>query len=305
MSNFIQNWLITPFVINKESKAKYVKYIFRFLIHWKSNQAWVGYLNSTPQLKQWCSGYAAAFYLKFHNAYLSNTFNDQQKLTSLINHYEWLFTHINTETYENKPLPLMQYTIESETSQLLSLNLFYKGKHHREGESCILLELDGKIQYALSFTYMLINGQPSFFIGGLQAGKQDQINLESIKKLTKSLYGLRPKQLLLNALSTLCEFYHIPEIIGVSNENHFYQNSRKKRDHNRVKTNLDEFWLEFAASKEKSGNFNFKPLSNQIDLSEIASKKRSQYKKRQVILDILKQQSNQQLLLANKEVKYE
>lgn len=295
MSNPFYYWLITPLVITKSSKSKYFKYILRFLLDWNANLNWVKYLNSSPQIIQWRSEYEADFYLKFHNAYLSNNFSNQQKLISLQNHYDWLFSQVNTEICENISLPLLQYTIESEVPQLLCLNLFFKGKHRREGESCILLELNGEVQYALSFTYILFDGQPTFFIGGLQAGKQDKINLDTIKNLTKSLYGLRPKQLLLQGLSILCDFYNIKKVVGVSNNNHFYQNSRKKRDQNRVKTNLDEFWLEFGAVLDQFGNYTFTPLSNHIDLTEIASKKRSQYRKRQSILDMLMKQGTAQL----------
>lgn len=300
MSNPFYYWLVVPRVITKSSKSKYVRYILRFLLDWNTNLNWVKYLNSSPQIIQWRTEHEADFYLKFHNAYLSNSFNNQQKLTSLQNHYDWLFSHVNTDNCENTPIPLLQYTIEGETPQSLCLNLFFKGKHRREGESCILLELNGEVQYALSFTYILFNGQPKFFIGGLQAGKQDKINLDTIKNLTKSLYGLRPKQLLLHGLSVLCNFYNIEQIVGVSNENHFYQNSRKKRDLNRVKTNLDEFWLEFGATPDQFGNYTFPPLSNHIDLAEIASKKRSQYRKRQLILDALIEQSTTQLELVKK-----
>ncbi|RZG47512.1 DUF535 domain-containing protein [Acinetobacter wuhouensis] len=300
MFNPFYYWLVIPFVITQSSYSKYTRYILRFLLDWNNNLNWVKYLNSDPQIIQWRSEHEADFYLKFHNAYLSNSFDNNQKLLSLTNHYDWLFSKVNTELCENKALPLLQYQIEGENPQLLTLNLHFKGKHRREGESCILLELDGQVQYALSFSYIILNGEPTFFIGGLQAGKQDKINLDTIKHLTKSLYGLRPKQLLLHSLSTLCEFYEVKHIVGVSNQNHFYQHSRKKRDQNRVKTNLDEFWLEFGGSLDPSGNYVFNPLSSQIDLSEIASKKRSQYRKRQLILDALTEQGNQQLEMVKK-----
>lgn len=300
MFNSLHYWLISTLVITKLSKAKYLRYILRFVLQWNTNLNWIKYLNSNAKIIEWCSDYEADFYLKFHNAYLSNSFDNRQKLHSLTNHYDWLFSQIDTELCKNKALTLLQYQIEGEKPQLLTLNLYFKGKHRREGESCILLELDGQVQYALSFSYIILDGKSSFFIGGLQAGKQDKTNSDTIKLLTKALYGLRPKQLLLHGLSTLCDFYDVVHIIGVSNQNHFYQHSRKKRDRNRVKTNLDEFWLDFNATLDQFGNYVFYPLNNQIDLSEIASKKRSQYRKRQFILDILTEQANQELISVKK-----
>ena len=295
MFNRFHYWLILPLVISKESKAKYLKYILRYVTEWKNNQAWIQYLNDNPKMITWRSEHEADFYLKFQNSYLSKSFNSQQKVLCLKNHYDWFFSQVNESHHQTPEFPLFNYVIESEQSNKVELDLYFKGIYHREGESNIVLKLDNVIQYILSFSYILLDGKPTLFIGGLQAAKQDVTNLDSIKQLTKALYGLRPKQLLLHGLSTVCNFYDIQQIVGVSNENHFYQDSRKKKDQNRVKTNLDEFWLEFGATRDQWGNYAFAPLSNQINLAEIASKKRSQYRKRQLILDQLKLQSSQLL----------
>ena len=299
MFKAIYYWLVAPIVITKSSYNKYLKYIFRFIKHWNTNQAWVKYLNSHPEIIQWKN--ESEFYLKFQKAYLCNSFDSKQKYLSFKNHYDWFFSNINKNYYNSDKLSLLQYSIDQgEITRKISLNLVLKGIHYREGESCITLELDNKCQYILSFNYIIIDKQPCFFIGGLQAGSQDVTDLETIKWLTKSLYGLRPKQLMLHGLSILCEFYQIQKIIGVSNKNHFYKNSKKQYDHERVKTNLDGFWSEFNAEQDSWGNWAFTPLSNQINLSEIPSKKRSQYRKRQVILDQLTEQGINTLKIINR-----
>ena len=291
MFNSLYYWLITPLAITQDSKVKYLRYILRYIGHWNTNQAWVKYLNSNPRIINWHAEYKVDFYLKFQNSYLSKSFNNQQKFLCLKNHYDWFFTHVDVASHKTTDFSLLSYIIEGEEEKNVDLSVYFKGIYHREGESNIVLKLDNVIQYILSFSYIILDGQPVLFIGGLQASKQDITNLETIKQLTKSLHGLRPKQLLLHGLSTLCSFYNIQKIVGVSNDNHFYQDSRKKKDKQRVKTNLDEFWLEFGATLDQWGNYVFTPLSNQIDLTEIPSKKRSQYRKRQLILDQLTEQS--------------
>lgn len=291
MFNSLYYWLITPLAITQDSKVKYLRYILRYIGHWNTNQAWVKYLNSNSKIINWHTEYKVDFYLKFQNSYLSKSFNNQQKLLCLKSHYDWFFTHVDVEPHKTTEFSLLNYIIEGEEEKVVDLSVYFKGIYHREGESNIVLKLDNVIQYILSFSYIILDGQPVLFIGGLQASKQDITNLETIKQLTKSLHGLRPKQLLLHGLSALCSFYNIQKIVGVSNDNHFYQDSRKKKDKQRVKTNLNEFWLEFGGTLDQWGNYAFAPLSSQIDLTEIPSKKRSQYRKRQLILDQLTEQS--------------
>ncbi|WP_333662630.1 VirK/YbjX family protein [Acinetobacter sp.] len=274
---------------------KYFKYILRFFINWRESYIWVAYLNSTPQLIKWKENYKEDLYLKLQSAYLSNNFDNQQKIKNLKAHYDWFFSQIDESHSMQTEINLWKYILESENKDELCLSLLFKSYFCKEGESSLILRLNDSIQYILTFSYISLNGKPAFFIGGLQGGRQEDTNPELIKQLTKNLYGLRPKQLMLHGLSVLCDFYNVKQVVGVSNENHFFKSSRRAKNRERVKTNLNEFWLEFDAELDEWNNFIFRPLSNQINLEEIPSKKRSQYRKRQLILDQLVEQGIMQL----------
>lgn len=297
MPKYLHYWLLDSAVLIKISYRVYLKYIFRFLFNWKTNYAWVSYLNSTPQVTRWKEDGYGILHLKLQYSYLTVSFDYAERLLCLKQHYEWFFNQIDENYYlQQESLPLWQHVIDYEDSrEHLDLYLQFRAEFKQEGEMALLLKLNGAIQYTLTFSYVLLNEQATFFIGGLQGGRQHLTNPESIKQLTKHLYGLRPKQLMLHALSVLCDFYNVQHIVGVSNVNHASQ-GRRKNCKELVKTNMDEFWLEFGAQQlSAQGDFLFKPLGCSIDLEKVPSKKRSQYRKRQLILDGLFEQGKSQL----------
>lgn len=295
LNKFFYWGVVDSFVISKRSYVKYFKYVLRFLINWRDSYIWAAYLNSTPQMMRWKESYKGDLYLKLQSSYLSNNFDNEQKINHLKSHYSWFFNQVDESHYFQDMTNLLEYTLDNENKDKVYFSFIFKSDFFKEGESGLILKLNDNIQYILTFSYISLNGEPTFFIGGLQGGRQEDTNPELIKQLTKSLYGLRPKQFMLHGLSVLCDFYNVKQIVGVSNENHFFKSSRRAKNRDRVKTNLNEFWLEFDAELDEWNNFIFKPLSNQINLEEIPSKKRNQYRKRQLILDQLVEQGKLQL----------
>ena len=284
--SILQYWLIEPRVVSEKSEAKYLRYVLRYLLRWKYNYAWVQYLNSNSNMLFWKQKYGCDIYLKIQQPLMSGHLSAQQKYDYLKEHYDWFFEKFSARNLEQNELLLWssQFEIENEQKKL-EMFFLYKGPFVTEGECALVLKLNGDIQYTLSFMHILQSCEPTFFIGGLQAGKQDVTCAELLKKMTKCLYGLRPKQFMIHAISEFAHFFKVKNLIGVSNTNHAFQCSRRKSKRARVKTNLDEFWLDFSSELTFDGNFYFKPLSSVIDLEKIPSKKRSQYRKRQLILD--------------------
>jgi uncharacterized protein len=294
--SILHYWLIEPRVVSQKSKAKYLRYILRYLMCWKYNYAWVKYLNSSSQIKHWKEMYGCDLYLKMQQPYLSGHLNPQQKYEYLTQHYNWLFQNFNIEELNSYELLLWSSTVDLDDKCCkIGIFLNLKAPFVTEGECALVLKLNDDIQYTLSFTYIIQDNKPMFFIGGLQGGKQDVTNSALLKKMTKSMYGLRPKHFMVHAISTFADYFQVQNLICVSNRNHTFQSSRRKSKRARVKANLDEFWLDFSETKTDEGNYIVEPISHEIDLEIIQSKKRSQYRKRQIILNDFVEQSNDRL----------
>ncbi|MEB3753571.1 VirK/YbjX family protein [Acinetobacter sp. MD2(2019)] len=291
-NSFVNYWLVDSYsAFAKNSYSKYIKYIFRYIANGSVNYQWSKFINSTEQHKRWTNYYGYSFLRKMQYSYLSLHLSKKEQLNILQQHYNWLFSNIKEESYYREiSLFNSTFTDNLDNQHLVEIILQCNSTFEYEGEMSMLMKVNGSIQYTLTFSSMLDHQKSCFFIGGLQAGKQDVTTLDSLKVLTKTMHGLRPKQFILHALSILANQFDVDSIFAISNKNHVFNGLQRLWTKKQVKASLDGFWEEFDAQKIAKGNYCFKPLSSTIDLEEIASKKRSQYRKRQLILDDLNEQ---------------
>ncbi|ELQ3424297.1 VirK/YbjX family protein [Escherichia coli] len=154
----------------------------------------------------------------------------------------------------------------------------------REGELTLSLIFD-KIPVArLTFSIIPTENGYSAFIGGLQ-GAPKNIGPDVIRWATRACYGIFPKRILFEAFCSLMKFCNITELLAVSEYSHVFRQLRY-RYHKRKSfvAIYSSFWRSVAG--EVYGEW-FR-LPNQIarkSLSDIASKKRSEYRKRYRLLD--------------------
>jgi uncharacterized protein VirK/YbjX len=124
----------------------------------------------------------------------------------------------------------------------------------------------------------------TLLIASVQGMKDSSRNiLELNKKLTKDSFGFRPQNLLIATIQSLCEVWNIENLIGIDPKNQVKRRINTERQG--FKFDYTGFWNELGASKNFSGYWN---LSNETpirNLSDIPSHKRSQYKKRNALLE--------------------
>lgn len=288
MIKSLNYWLLDSFVLTRISFAKYLRYLFRFLCDWRTNLKWVNFLNSNEQMQNLRLTHKGNLQLKIQYPYLTQNLNRAEVCDLLMFHYQWLFSCISLADYHAEHL-LWNYYLE-DGSDHLELHLKFRSDYMHEGEMCLLLKLNNQIQYTLTFTRFKYFDRSVFFIGGLQGGRREVASADGIKMLTKKLYGLRPKQLMLYSLSILSDFWQDDGIIAISNHNHIFNSKARRWRKKTIQSNLDEFWLEFDAKKMSKGDYLLTPLSRQIDLAQVPSKKRCQYKRRQIVLNDLEEQ---------------
>jgi len=126
----------------------------------------------------------------------------------------------------------------------------------------------------------------TILIASVQGAKDQSRNiLELNKQLTKDAYGLRPQNLLVAAIQTLCDSWDIKNLIGIDPRNQVKRRINTERQG--FLFDYIGFWTELGASKNFSGYWT---LSNKAPIKEIAdvpSHKRNQYRKRNQMLDSL------------------
>ena len=141
--------------------------------------------------------------------------------------------------------------------------------------------------YAATFGLLPEN---QFLITSLQ-GPRGEHGKDRVRELTKQLHGLRPQHLTVAFLQMLADVSGCLKIIGIAQDNQVKLRWKLKK---RVSMNYNEFWQECGAKPQASPNSNWllpREYTRKPE-SEIASKKRSMYRKRYEMLDQLHQQLN-------------
>ena len=233
---------------------------------------------------------------RMHRPWLTVNMERQHALESLNWHYQTMIRQL--------PATLLQGYLSKQGATLLTLT--GKDEQHftvrlcadafmdKEGEATLVFCDDQNTVLAeITFTLCPFAGKSTLFIGGLQGAKA-HVPHERIQKATKACHGLFPKRLLVEAAMTLGAAFPVEQIVAVSNDTHIYRSWRyRKKKEGKLLADYDSFWLSLGGEKQESGNFMLPLVMPRKPMEEIASKKRSEYRRRYELLDSLIQQVNQ------------
>jgi uncharacterized protein VirK/YbjX len=158
----------------------------------------------------------------------------------------------------------------------------------KEGEATLsFCDEQNTVLAEMTFTLCQFEGKTTLFIGGLQGAKA-HVPHELIQGATKACHGLFPKRLLVEAAMTLGAAFPVEQIVAVSNATHIYRSWRyRKKKEGKLLADYDSFWLSIGGEKQDSGNFALPLTMPRKPMEEIASKKRSEYRRRYELLDSL------------------
>lgn len=180
-----------------------------------------------------------------------------------------------------KGLTLMTFEIED---ILYTVRLVYEARYQKEGDMSLVLhsQEDGNF-YTLSFTLGHENGARSIMIGGLQGPRSNETSNEKIKKLTRKLYGQRPKSLMVSLLDLLAQIWGVETILAVKTLSHTY--AAKRYSKGRIKTDYDALWKELGGTEYDRNFYSLTVNAPRRDIEGMSRSKRSMYRRRYEWLD--------------------
>lgn len=135
----------------------------------------------------------------------------------------------------------------------------------------------------LSFDFL---DTSTILIASIQGIKDSSRNILQLnKQLTKDAFGLRPSNLLIATIQSLCQAWDISNLIGIDPKNQVKRKINTEKQG--FKFDYIGFWNELGATKNFSGywTLNNKTPIKQID--EVPSHKRNQYRKRNALLELI------------------
>ncbi|MDR3346344.1 MAG: VirK/YbjX family protein [Campylobacteraceae bacterium] len=178
---------------------------------------------------------------------------------------------------------------ESYGDKMLSLQLSFDAGQRKEGCLSLVLSLESKNGDERQRLYQIIfwlspsphDNSPSLWIGALQ-GSLDAC--DTIRELTKAFFGYRTKNLIFYGIRNVAKMLSCEHIYAVANGGYYAMNNI--RIDRKLKTSLDEFWLECDGVRCEDKRFYEIPLDeSRKSMEELKSQKRAQYKRRFEKLD--------------------
>jgi len=233
---------------------------------------------------------------RLHRPWLMVNMDRQRALESLSWHYQTMSRQL-PPTLINGYLSkqgVVLLTLAGKNEQQFTIRLCADAFMDKEGEATLVFcDSQNTVLAEMTFTLCQFEGKATLFIGGLQGAKA-HVPHELIQGATKACHGLFPKRLLVEAAMTLGTAFPVEQIVAVSNATHIYRSWRyRKKKEGKLLADYDSFWISIGGEKQDNGNFMLPLAMPRKPMEEIASKKRSEYRRRYELLDSLIQQVNQ------------
>ncbi|MDR2262420.1 MAG: VirK/YbjX family protein [Enterobacter asburiae] len=227
---------------------------------------------------------------RLHRPWLTVNLPRQHALESINWHYQAMSRQLPATLmngYLSKPGTTL-LTLTGKDEQQFTVRLCADAFLDKEGEATLAFcDHQNTVLAEMTFTLCQYEGKSTLFIGGLQGAKA-HVPHELIQGATKACHGLFPKRLLVEAAMTLGAAFPVEQIVAVSNATHIYRSWRyRKKKEGKLLADYDSFWLSIGGEQRDNGNFVLPLTMPRKPMEEIASKKRSEYRRRYELLDSL------------------
>jgi uncharacterized protein len=255
-----------------------VKLKVRAVAHRTHTERWLALLNSHPVFSE-CVRNWPRFLYKIYRPYLSNTLSMEARLAVLASHYQFIFEQgLGPTVIQASGAGVRLASFEGKSGLPYHLTLRAVGTClEREGDLVMQLCQGETVLYSVAFTFAWRGARHVVSIGCMQGGRGEG-TLEAIRAATRELHGLRPRQLLVSLVRQLGYQFGCSHMLLVSNENRVVRCAMRK---GRVMSDYDQTWIELGAERQPDGDFHLPCTPLQApDLEAIASKKRSEARKR-------------------------
>lgn len=254
-----------------------IKIHLRAMLHPRQTPGWLQLMNSDPAFSQYVQA-CPRFLYKVYRPYITTAMNPDQRLATIRAHYEFIARRGLRQVVARAsigPEPLAE--VRGRNGIRYQVVLRTMNEFDREGEMVLQLTEEDTVLYMIVFTVASRDGSSAVSVGCLQGGKSDDTR-EAIRRATRELHGMRPKQLMASLVRQLGHKFGCKRMFLVSNTNRVVYTARRA---GKVTADYDRLWEELGARKRADGDYEMDctPLAPP-DWSAIPSKKRAEARRR-------------------------
>lgn len=258
-----------------------IKLSARALLHRRQTGRWLGLLNSHPLFRQMLPA-CPRLVNKIYRSYFSTRLGCEDRLGLLQSHYDTVIRRgLAPLVARASQGPVELCRLDGKSGQDYRIELRAGGVLCREGELILQLAHGDDVLYSIAFSFLHHFGATALGVGCLQ-GKHGGGGLDQVRDATRELHGMRPKNLLLRLARQFGFDHGCEQMILVGNENRVVTTSMKQ---GKVHADYDALWRELGAWRRPDGDFCLACEDMPApDMAQIASKKRSEARKRHEML---------------------
>lgn len=277
MSSLQYHWMkandIYPDRGKKSYAGKRLRYRLRSFLHLQAVRKFEQFVNQHPFLISLLNEHVNYGYPLVHR-FLDKRFTSQQRFNAICENLLFLPQELSHLTPPIWQQPLSFGEVISDFEIRLNIN------EYQAMEGYWALELRYKPENQLIYLLTFGKLNDALLIAVVQ-GPNFEGSKEMVKQLTKACYGLRPAYLMVEIMKNLTQILGYGKLFGIPQK---YQNKSRFIQSKRYVVDYDAI---FSESGGQLQDYWVLPLTNERNLDEIPSKKRSMYRKRFAMLDEL------------------
>ncbi|MDR7051964.1 uncharacterized protein VirK/YbjX [Duganella sp. 3397] len=261
-----------------------IKLSARALLHREAADGWLQLLNSSPLFTDLVADHPRMIY-KIFRPYFSNTMGYNARLNLLSEHYRFILRQgLGPLTALASKDRVVLARVTGKTGLPYHIQLAAVEPMEREGELVLQLVHGDDVVYNCAFSFHQDERGTVLGVGCMQGPRGDH-GLQVIKDATRELHGLRPKNMMVKLLVQIGHVLGCAELRLVGNGNRTVCRSVRQ---GKVHADYDALWQELDATPRTDGDYRLPCQAlAEPDLAAIASKKRSEARKRHETLAAL------------------
>jgi uncharacterized protein len=251
------------------------------ITHPVQTRRWLKFLKGNPILWDLANS-NPKFGIKIFRPYQSNHLDCSGRVNALIQHYKVLLpAGLGNFILQTAINPKTVCEFSGKSGAIYQLEISGGNMDNREGELVLWLKSNEVSLYRAAFSFFTQGGDTYIKIGCVQGVRADDGGAH-VRFTTRNLYGCRPKNLMISVIRDLGNYFGCKGMVGIGNANRVIANN----DVQAPAPDYDQTWEELGATKAADGDFHLSCtgiLKSNFD--DIASKKRSEAKKKNALLE--------------------
>ena len=254
------------------------RFLLRTCWYREVSSVWFAFLDATPW-RRWQVRLEPALAERLHRPYRRSDLTIDGRLSAAISHWH-AFENIGWPRqalqFREAPYPLASFRCKD--GVLRALVLCTSDQFAKEGDACLQLRSGQDALFTVAFSLRLpVSGSPLVVDIGCMQGPPPDTGRTVVRETTKALHGLRPRDLLLDAVRAVGVAAGARGLVGVCSARHIYRHWRKRRAFH---FDYDQYWLERDGLPDADGDFGLSIHGRPFDISSVPSRKRAEAKRR-------------------------